>query len=284
MKPFWSFCLLLLTCAPAFPADAPPTVFLNHFWIALDQATYDALRTSHQVAALGAAKEQKVVAGDQNWSGFYWMARQTYMEFFGAAALPDDTQLGDCGIGLSVETPGGVAVLAERLRTAFGDRIETDKQVRTTPTGEIPWYTAAHFKEPQTTAVWVMELDPGYLAARHPETPVRDPLSRQQERFWDYRPDQILDNVVGLTLALRQEDASQLATQLELFGWSVRPTGAGFLATGPEVEIRVVPAGTRTGIKEVRLHLRRPVPRQTLPLGKAELRLAGATGQLVFWK
>jgi hypothetical protein len=50
--------------------------------------------------------------------------------------------VGDCGIGLSVETAGGVAAVAERLRTVFGERIEIDKQVRTTETGEIPWYTS----------------------------------------------------------------------------------------------------------------------------------------------
>jgi hypothetical protein len=70
MKSRWSIWLLLLLCAPAFSADGPPPVFLNHIWIALDQATYDALRTSNQVATLGAVKEQKVVAGGQNWSGF----------------------------------------------------------------------------------------------------------------------------------------------------------------------------------------------------------------------
>jgi Family of unknown function (DUF5829) len=283
MRPLLSFCLLLFSCAPAFAAEQLPPVFLNHFWIALDQATYDALRTSDRVAALGAVREQKVVAGDQSWSGFYWTARQTYMEFFGAAALPDETQAGDCGIGLSVESPGGVALAAERLRTAFGDRIETDKQVRTTPEGEIPWYTATHLKEAQTTAIWVMELDPGYLAARHPEAPVRDPLSRQQERSWDYRPGQTLDNVVGLTVALNQKGTSELATQLGLLGWSVHRTATGFLATGPEVKIRVVPAGTRTGIKQVELRLRHSVPREKIQLGNAELRLSGNTGQLVFW-
>jgi Family of unknown function (DUF5829) len=114
-----------------------------------------------------------------------------------------------------------------------------------------------------------MELDPGYLAARHPEALVKDPLSRKQERSWDYRPDQTLDNVVGLTLALDQEKTSELATELGLFGWSVRRTGAGFLAVGPEVKIRVVPAGARAGIQQVELRLRRPVPRQTIQLGNA---------------
>jgi Family of unknown function (DUF5829) len=284
MKPLLSICFLLLSCASAFSADGPPPVFLSHFWIALDQATYDALRTSKEVAALGAVKEQKVVAGSQNWSGFYWTARQTAMEFFGAAALPDETLVGDCGIGLSVEAQGGVAAVAERLRTVFGDNIEIEKQVRTTATGDIPWYTSTHMKERQTTAVWVMELDPGYLAARHPEAPVKDPLSRQQERSWDYYPDQTLDNVVGLTLALNQERTSELATQLQLFGWSVNHTATGFLAVGPGVKMRVVPAGTRAGIKQVELLLRRSVPQQRIQLGNAELRLAGNTGQLVLWK
>jgi hypothetical protein len=284
MKPLLSICILLLSCAPASSAEGPPTVYLSHFFIALDQATYDALRTSSKVAALGAVKEQKVVAGSQSWSGFYWTARQTYMEFFGASALPDETLVGDCGIGLAVETRGGVAALAERLRTVFGDEIEFEKQVRTTSTGEIPWYTSTHMKAPRTIAMWVMELDPGYLAARHPEAPVRDPLSRQRERSWDYRPDQTLENVVGLTLALNQERTSEFATQLGLFGWSVHRIGAGFSAVGPEVKILVVPAGERTGIKQVELQLRRSVPKQTIQLGNAELHLSGKTGQLVFWK
>jgi hypothetical protein len=284
MKPLLLMSCLFLSWASAFSADGPPPVFLSHIWIALDQATYDALRTSNPVAALGAVKEQKVAAGSENWSGFYWTARQTYMEFFGAAVLPDETLVGDCGIGLSVETQGGVAALAERLRTVFGDRIEIDKQTGTTASGDIPWYTSTHLKEPQTTAMWVMELDPGYLAARHPGVPVRDPFSRQQERSWDYRPDQTLDNVVGLTLALNQEKTSELATQLRLFGWSVHRTGTGFFAIGPDVKIRVVPAGARAGIQQVELRLRRSVPKQRIQLGNAELHLAGNTGQLVLWK
>jgi len=284
MKPLFWICFLLLSCAPAFSADGSPSVFLSHLWIALDQLTYDALRTSNRVAGLGAVKEQKVVTGSQNWTGFYWTARQTYMEFFGAAALPEDTLVGDCGIGLSVETKGGVAAVAERLRTVFGDRIEIDKQVRSTATGDIPWYTSTHLKEPQTTAMWVMELDPGYLAARHPESLIREPLSRQQERSWDYRPDQTLDNIVGLTLALDKEKTSELATQLGLFGRSVHRTRTGLFAVGPDVKISVVPAGARAGIKQVELRLRRSVPNQRIQLGNAELRLAGNTGQLVLWK
>lgn len=276
-----SICFLLLSCGPACSADRRPPVFLSHIWIALDQETYDALRTSKAVAALGAVKEQNTVAGTEQWSGFYWWARETYLEFYGATALPDETLVGDCGIGMSVETPGGVAGVAEGLRTAFGDRVEIDKQVRTTATGDIPWFTATHLKEPRTTAMWVMELDPGYLAAMHPEAPIGNPLSRAP---WDFRPDQTLDNIVGLTVALDKEKASELATQLGVFGWSIHRTGTGVVAVGPGVTIHVVPADARSGIKQVELRLRRSVAKQRMQLGNAELRLAGDTGQLVFWK
>jgi Family of unknown function (DUF5829) len=275
---------LLLSCAPGYAAVRSPPVFLSHFWIALDQPTYDALRTSNQVAALGAVKEQKVAAGGQNWLGFYWTARQTYMEFFGADALPDETLLGDCGIGLSVEMQGGVAAVAEQLRTVFGNKVEIENQTRTMANGDIPWYTSTHLKDPRSTAMWVMELEPGYLAARHPESAVKYPLRRQQERSWDYRPDQTLDNVVGLTLALNQENRSELATQLGLFGWSVHHRRTSFFAVGPQITIRGIAAGARTGIKQVELRLRRSVPKQRIPLGNAELRLNGNAGQLILWK
>jgi hypothetical protein len=281
MKPLWSLCLLLLSSTTACSADTPPPVFLSHFWIALDQATYDALRTSKELVALGAVKEQKIAAGSEHWSGFYWTARQTYMEFFGAGALPEETLVGDCGIGLAVETQGGVAAVAESLRTVFGDRVDTEKQVRSTANGDIPWYTSTHLKEPQSTAIWVMEVDPGYLVARHPESRVTDPLSRQQNNSWDYRPEQTLDDVVGLTVALDREKAYELATELRLFGWSIHRSGTGFLAVGPDVKIRVVAGGARAGILQVALRLRRSVPKQRIRLGNAQLSLAGKTGQLI---
>lgn len=285
-KPMLLLPCLLLSCASAFSANGTPPVFLSHFFIALDQATYDALRTSKQVAVLGAVKEQKVVAGSQTWSGFYWTARQTYMEFFGAAALPDEALVGDCGIGFAVETQGSVVAIAERLRTVFADKIEIGNQVRTTATGDIPWYTATDIKADghEAMATWVMELDPGYLAARHPESRVTNPLDRQEGNSWDYRSDQTLDNVVGLTLALNREKRFELATELRLLGWSVHRIGAGFFAVGPDVKIRIVPAGARAGIQQVELRLHRPVPKQTIQLGNAELRLAGNAGQLVLWK
>jgi hypothetical protein len=67
--------------------------------------------------------------------------------------------------------------------------------------------------------------------------------------------------------------AYRIATQLGLFGWSVHRTGTGVFAVGPEVKIRLVPAGARAGMKQIELRLRRPVLKLRIQLGNAELRL-----------
>ena len=137
MKLLLSICFLLLSPGSAFSADGPPPVFLSHFYIALDQATYDVLRKSSEIAALAGIEERHTVAGSRSWSGFYVYGRQTYMEFFAADTLPDGTRKEDCGLGLFVEKAGGVDAVATRLRPVFGDKAEIYKQVRTIPTGDI---------------------------------------------------------------------------------------------------------------------------------------------------
>jgi hypothetical protein len=82
MKTLLSICFLLLSSGSAFSADGPPPVFLNHFYIALDEATYQALRQSPEIAAFAGIEERHTVAGSRSWSGFYVYGRQTYMEFF----------------------------------------------------------------------------------------------------------------------------------------------------------------------------------------------------------
>jgi hypothetical protein len=225
---------LLLFSASAFPSDASPPVFLSHFYISLDRATYDALRNSPGITALAGIEEKHTVAGSENWSGFYVYGRQTYMEFFVADMLPDGTSKEDCGLGLSVEKAGGVKAIANRLRPVFGDMVGIDKQVRTISTGDIPWYIAGAVdtKRPEAMYTWIMEVDASYLSAMHPGSLVTHPLSRQQYLSWNFRPDRLLDAVVGIRAALNLVERTQLANELELVGWSVHRQGSGFLARG----------------------------------------------------
>jgi Family of unknown function (DUF5829) len=286
VKPISTILLLLLPIAKIFAADALPPVFLNHFFVALDQASFDALRQSPEVAALAHVVERHTVAGKDEWTGFYVQGRQTYMEFFGAANLPEGMRMGDTGLGLSVERAGGVSEIAARLRTVFGNRIEIATTPRTTPTGTIPWFTSTGIKsdESQSMETWFMENDPGYLAAMHPGANIKDPFSREQSLSWYFLSDRRLDDITGITAALNPAETAQLATELKLIGWSVRTRGKGFVATGPDIRLVVLPAGARAGIQQVDLRMRRSVAKQNVQLGNIQLLLAGNTGHLVFWK
>jgi hypothetical protein len=285
MRTLFSILLSLAPMAPAHSEDRIPTVFLTHFYVTLDTASYAALCRSPDVAALSDVNESHVVAGNRSWSGFYMKGRQTYMEFFEESAGPGGKHLGDSGLGLTVEESGGVEAAAARWRTAFGKKVVTDAMPRTTPSGTFPWFTAVGVDSspPGVLATWVMEIDPGYLAALHPGSRVEHPLSRQQYLAWDFLPDRPLDNVVGLTAALGPAETSELATELELLGWAVERGGKGFVAAGPEVKLTIVPSGARAGIQQAELRLRRPVPRQEIMLGRARLLLEGETGRFIFW-
>jgi len=286
MRTLFSVLLSLVPIASAYSGDRVPTVFLTLFYVVLDQASYNAIRNSPQIAALASGEEHHTVAGSRAWTGFYMRGRQTYIELFGAAAPPLVGQrLGDSGLGLTVEESGGVVAVAARLRTAFGDKVETMAIPKTTATGPIRWFTLAEIKSsgPEALDTWIMEIDPGYLAAIHPGAQVDHPLSRQQYESWDFLPDRPLDNVVGLTVALDPSDMAQLATELELVGWAVHRGGGGFVAFGPDMKLTVVPAGARAGIQQAELRLRRSVPKQEITLGSTKLLLEGETGRFVFW-
>lgn len=286
MKLIFAILSLLLPTAKIIAADAMPPVFMGHFYVALDDASFDALRKSPEVAALAHVVERHTVAGRDEWTGFYVQGRQTYMEFFGVQNLPEGMRLGDTGLGLTVEQAGGVSAVAARLRTAFGERIEITATPRTTLTGTIPWFTSTQIKSdaPESMETWFMENDPGYLAAMHPGATIENPFSREQSLSWSFLPDHELDNITGITAALKPAEIAQLATELRVIGWPVRVQNKGFVAAGPDLKLVVLPAGARAGIQQVDLHLRRSVAKQTIALGNIQLLLDGDTGHLVFWR
>lgn len=279
-----SLLFLLLPIASAHAAHSV-SVFLTHFYVALDQPTYVAMRKSPEIAALAAVEEKHVTAGSESWTGFYVTGRQTYMEFFAAAALQKDMRVGDCGLALTVEESGGVAEVADRLRTRFGDKVEVDTTPANTDIGMVPWFQSADLKTdgPQVLSTWFMEIDPGFLAAIHPGATIEHPLSRQQYLSWTFLPDHPLDDVVALTLRLNTADRSQLAAELELAGWKVSTAKSGFVAIGPDIRVTAGPARGHEGIQKVEIRLRKSVPKQEILLGTAKLRLEGTAGEMMFW-
>jgi hypothetical protein len=284
MKRLLAASFLLLFITSAYSAGSLPSVYLSHFSVVLDKATYTALRTSPQVESLADCELVHTQEGSGDYTGFYVRGRQTYMEFFGDP-IPEGEHLGHVGLGLTVERVGGAAIIAAHLRTTFGEKAKIHSATRPVGGHAVPWYTATYIDEDDDSAVlfgWVSETDPEYLAAQHPNSPMNHPLSRKQYLAWDFKPDRLLDNVVGLTLALKASELAQLAKELQAIGWTIKREDAGFAAVGPDVKITAVPAIQKGGLQRIDLRLMKQVPKQEIIFGDAKLILEGNSGRFTF--
>jgi hypothetical protein len=150
----------------------------------------------------------------------------------------------------------------------------------------VPWYTATYVDENRsddTLSQWVEEVAPGYLAARHPGSSIQEPLSRERYLSWEFKPDRLFDDVVGLRLDLSLQEATLLSKELMIVGWTVTNTaGGGYTATGPDIKVIVRLAKARGGLREADLRLRRAVKKQHYEIGTATLDLDGRFGRLIF--
>jgi Family of unknown function (DUF5829) len=284
MKRLLAAPLLLLFSSSAYSAGSLPSVYLSHFSVVLDKATYTALRASPQVESLADCELVHTQEGSGDYTGFYVRGRQTYMEFFGDP-IPEGEHLGHVGLGLTVERAGGAAVIAAHLRRTFGERVKIHSATRPVGGHAVPWYIATYIDDDDDSAMlfgWVAEINPGYLAAQHPNSPIHHPLSRRQYLAWNFKPDRLLDNVVGLTLALETSELSQLSRELQVIGWTIKREDSGFAAIGPDIRITAVPAVQKGGLQRIDLRLIKQVPKQEIIFGDAKLILEGSSGRFAF--
>src|SRR5215211_6887011 len=80
-------------------------VYLNHFFITVDSATYKVIESNNFLRGQFAASEQRTtVRTDKTYTGLYFYGTNTYFEFF------DDStsgyKLGDSGLAFGVDKPG----------------------------------------------------------------------------------------------------------------------------------------------------------------------------------
>ncbi len=265
-------------------ADRPAPVYFSHFYVVLDKETFHALQDSALIQQLADHELATRSNGETQYTGFYIRGRHTYMEFFGDP-IPEGDRVGNVGLGFAVENSGEVARIEERSRRVFADQAKLAATTFPVGSGTVPWYTATYVdagRSDDILSTWVAEVDPGYLAARHPGAAIDRPLSRETYLAWDFKPERMLDDVVGLTLELPGPEATQLSRQLLIMGWRVsRHSSDTYTATGPDMRVIVRTVRTRGGLRAAQLRLRRAVTRQRSELGTAALELDGTSGRLV---
>lgn len=281
--------VLPLAAAPEGPTPASPAVFLNHFFVVVDSASYRALQESATLTGPFAPFEKRTtVRNDQTYTGIYWYGRRTYFE-----AFEPDSQgpVGASGLAFGVDGAGESAAVKAAWAKAFGGA-DSGPVTRKTDTAEPAWFLMTYAKVASGLRVWLMEYDRSFLSAWYPElTPARGitrsevldryvaKIGRQAER-----EKALFKDVTGLRLALEASDRDILAKQLLAVGWASREEKDALVLRGPEgVELRVVPprAGKK-GIVEATFSLQgAPAPR-TEVLGSATLTVERDGARLTF--
>ncbi len=266
----------------------PFPVPLNHFFLVLDSDTYAAIEASQFLQTEFAVFERRTtVRADLTYTGVYFYGINTYFEFFDAAK-EKGRRIGDSGVAFGVDNAGNVQHLQAVLGSdppALITRQLGDRQV--------PWFhmlTPKDFPFQSGISTWIMEYHPRFLAEWHPEAgggegvTRRQILSRYAATLQSSAKPPLLQDVVGLTIAVDESTSSRLAGLCQAFGYSSRKEGSTMELGGPDVVLRLIPATASVrGIQQVDFRVSRmPEKQSEFKLGpKAVLKFQG--GDRAVW-
>jgi hypothetical protein len=232
-------------------------VFLNHFYVTPDRATFEAVEASAFAQAFAAVEKRTTVRKDTTYTGLYLYGENTYLELL----HPDSASFGaPSGIAYGVEEPGAIRSVSDAL----------DAGVVTVTRGEVPWFLLCKpQRQMEALSDWAMEYLPEFFAGFHPGDPPAHPGIRRADALTRYaascgklreRDRGLFEDVATLELRLGPAD-------LEI--WN----GRRLALQG--VEVLAAPAADRTGILSARLRLRRDAGKSVQKLGSTTLTLDG---------
>jgi hypothetical protein len=252
---------------------------LNHFYITVDPETYSAIENSDFLKTEFAAFERRTtVRTDMTYTGFYFYGRHTYFEFFDAGRQ-SEFKLGDSGIAFGVDEQGTEKKLQALLGSAEPNLITRGYQDK-----QVPWFWMLDLFPPKSPfAAWVMEYHPQFLSQWNPiptgnNTILReDVLARYKKVLPVTPPNQILEDVVGLTIATDEKSIARLKEICSKFGYRASAEGEVLVLDGPDITLRLLKeTPTEHGIRVVDFRVRKGnVKPEQIALGRSRFEFSG---------
>lgn len=266
---------LLSVLTPRQTKSKRPPVFLNHFYVVIDSATYKDIEQSPFLRREFAVTEQRTtVRTDMTYTGLYFYGTNTYFEFFDVSS-DTSRQIGFSGIALGVDQTGELEAVSKELSSNFS--LDQELITRQYTGKQVPWFHAGGLKDFPTDSslgVWFMEYHPNFLGEWNPQPRGRNQgVSRKQilQRYVavlkDIPAKPYFEDVVALTVAVNDADRKKLAALCKLLGYSERTIGGAQVFKGPDIELRLIPQTEESrGIQEITMRVRRK------PKGQDEFR------------
>jgi Family of unknown function (DUF5829) len=253
--------------------------------VVLDSATARDVAADAFLKDTFASVSQKAnVSNDgKRWTGTYLYGERTYLELYEAG--PAQGEPGSSGVALGVEHLGDVARLVMPLADTGAEATVVLRTVQGPSGAQVPWFyqLRAFYRSdpPSNTSRWVMEYQKDFLRTMEPG---KDGITRSQLAARFQQKNRLVKDVIGATLALSERETERFVNELQVYGWTVRTTGAKRTATASGTTLTLIPsAATVKGLTEVRFQLvRKGVPAQTLHLGPRSVLSVAADGTAVW--
>lgn len=260
LVPIATLWLGLITVASAQVSNSAQFVFLNHFFVVVDESTYRDIEDSDYLKNVFSVTETRTTRrNDSTYSGYYMYGRNTYFEFLTESLNPWES-----AIILSGDTEGSM----ERVKDSQIPQIDISSIpiTREFEGQQVPWfYIAGNLGYPtrKEFGVSIMEYHPQYLSQYYP---IEEPRSRGVSRkevltryasiMGESQADRILNDVVGFTVSVTPSERIALLQFFRSLGFVSVVEGGYDVLTGSDFELRITSIpNTMSRITEVRLNL-----------------------------
>jgi hypothetical protein len=255
-------------------------VFLNHFFVVLDSATYRAMEQDNFLRNQFAVTEKRTtVRTDTTYTGLYFYGANTYFEFFDASGGAM-RNFGAAGLAFGVDQNGFVDELKADAGSLF--RVNAAPITRGLNDRQVPWFymiVPRDFPISSGLSLWVMEYHPRFLAEWNPEpddspgVSRKDILSRYKKVLGRADAKTYFEDVVAMTIALDEAAAKRLFELCQSLGFNARTEPGATLLEGPDLRLKIVPRSVDAqGIREVTMRV------GGRPPGRGEFRFGPKVG------
>lgn len=237
-----AFALAALAAAPASTRDPVPAPGLNHVYVVLDQASFDAIRQSTALAKRlgpsdGGLPDYAPPRADAD--RIFFRGRQTYLELF-APNNRFGEPVGKVGLALGEDRPDRFDALERRWRAlcGAGTRRSTVSYTRIQPA--VPWYESLQCDETAAgpaLAVWAMTYRPEFHRWQVPAATGAPQTSRHAILAPRAAAGQGRFDITALTIDVAPQVAARLIPQMVAAGLKRRDTAAGTRLRGDGWEL-----------------------------------------------
>lgn len=278
----------LTTAASGQVGAIDPLLFLNHFFVVVDEPTYQDIQDSEFLRNIFAVTQSRTTKrNDAEYSGFYLYGETTYFEF-----LKESNSTWQSGIVLSPDDDGNL----ERITRSNLPQLymNLDPVAREFDGAQVPWFfTARNFGYPVATQLGfgIMQYHPDYLSQYHPDIEPqlrgvsrRDVLIRYAAIEGVSQSDRLLGDVTGITVVAAPAERAALGRIFESLEFTSNFSSDQDIFTGNDFELKVSARTNSTSkITEVRLQLNREkIEEETLEFGASSRLHITETG-IAFW-